>query len=171
MNSIKPVSTPLENHFKLSSNQCPKIDKEVADMAEVPDPSFVGCLMYAMVRTSPDLARVVSQVSKSMSKPGRQHREAVKWIFRYLRGTMGHGIVFGNQQVDHLVVGYVDSDYVGDLNNRRLTTGYVFTISGGPVCWKLTIQSIVALSTTEVECMAVVEVAKEALWLSYLFSK
>jgi len=134
MSSAKPVSTPLANHFKLSSNQCPKTDKEVADMAEVPYASVVGCLMYAMVCTRPDLAHVVSQVSKYMSKSGRQHWEAVKWIFRYLRCTVRHDIVFGNQQGDHLIVGYVDSNYAGDLDNRRSTTGYVFTISGGPVC-------------------------------------
>jgi len=75
MSSVKPVSTPLANHFKLSSNQCPKTDKEVA---EVPYASVVGCLMYAMVCTRPDLAHVVSQVSKYMSKPDRQHWEAVK---------------------------------------------------------------------------------------------
>jgi len=97
MSNAKPMSTPLANHFKLSSNQCPKTHKEVADMAEVPYASVVGCLMYAMVCTRPDLAHAVSQVSKYMSKPGRQHWEAVKWIFRYLRGTVGHGIVFGNQ--------------------------------------------------------------------------
>jgi len=90
--------------------------------------------MYAMVCTHPDLAHVVSQVSKYMSKLGRQHWEAVKWIFRYLRGTVGHGIVFGNQQGDPLIIGYVDSDYAGDLDNRRSTTGYVFTINGGLVC-------------------------------------
>jgi len=96
MSNAKPVSTPLANHFKLSSNQCPKTDKEVEDMAEVPYASAVGYLMYAMVCTRPDLAYAVSQVSKYMSKPGRQHWEAVKWIFRYLRGTVGHDIVFGN---------------------------------------------------------------------------
>jgi len=96
MSNAKPVSTPLANHFKLSSNQCPKTDKEVVDMAEVPYASAVGYLMYAMVCTRPDLAYAVSQVSKYMSKPGRQHWEAVKWIFRYLRGTVGHDIVFGN---------------------------------------------------------------------------
>jgi len=73
MSNTKPVSTPLANHFKLSSNQCPNTDKEVADMAEVPYASVVGCLMYAMVCTRPDLAHAVSQVSKYMSKPGRQH--------------------------------------------------------------------------------------------------
>jgi len=93
---------------------------------------LVGCLMYAMVCACPDLAHVVS---KYMSKPGRQHWEAVKWIFKYY----GHGIVFGNQQGDPLVVAYVNSDYAGDLDNRRSIIGYVFTISGGPVCLKSTI--------------------------------
>ena len=90
-----------------------------------------------------------------MSKPGRQHWKAVKWIFRYLKGTVGHGIIFGSQYDDPLVVGYMDLDYTGDLDDRRSTTGYVFTLSGGPICWKSTVQSIVALSTTEAEYMVV----------------
>ncbi|KAE8686551.1 cytochrome P450 71A9-like [Hibiscus syriacus] len=168
MSSAKPVSTPLANHFKLSSEQCPKTDKEAEDMAKVPYSNAVGCLMYAMVCTRPDLAHAVSQVCKYMSKPGKQHWEAVKWIFRYLKGTVGHGIVFGSQRDNPLVVGYVDSDYAGDLDNRRSTTGYVFTLGGGPICWKSTVQSIVALSTTEAEYMAAAEAAKEALWLTGL---
>ncbi|KAL0460526.1 UNVERIFIED_CONTAM: Retrovirus-related Pol polyprotein from transposon TNT 1-94 [Sesamum latifolium] len=68
MSKTKPVSTPLANHFKLSSEQCPKIDREIEDMAKVPYASAVGCLMYAMVCTRPDLAHAVSQVCKYMSK-------------------------------------------------------------------------------------------------------
>ncbi|KAL0349828.1 UNVERIFIED_CONTAM: Retrovirus-related Pol polyprotein from transposon TNT 1-94 [Sesamum radiatum] len=86
----------------------------------------------------------------------------------YLKGTVGHGIVFGSQQNDPLVVRYVDSDYAGDLEDRRSTTRYVFTLGGGPICWKSIVQSIVALSTTEAEYMAVAEAAKEALWFSGL---
>ncbi|KAE8658140.1 Retrovirus-related Pol polyprotein from transposon TNT 1-94 [Hibiscus syriacus] len=168
MSSAKPVSTPLANHFKLSSEQCPKTDKEAEDMAKVPYSNAVGCLMYAMVCTRPDLAHVVSQVCKYMSKPGKQHWEAAKWIFRYLKGTVGHGIVFGSQRDNPLVVGYVDSDYAGDLDNRRSTTGYVFTLGGGPICCKSIVQSVVALSTTEAEYMAAAEAAKEALWLTGL---
>ncbi|KAL4292152.1 hypothetical protein GQ457_14G024210 [Hibiscus cannabinus] len=70
MSNAKPVSTPLANHFKLSSELCPKTDKEC------------------------------------------------------------------------------------DLDDRRSTTGYVFTLGGGPICWKSTVQPIVALSTTEAEYMA-----------------
>ncbi|KAE8672700.1 putative ribonuclease H protein [Hibiscus syriacus] len=168
MSSAKPVSTPLANHFKLSLEQCPKTDKEAEDMAKVSYSNAVGCLMYAMVCTRPDLAHVVSQVCKYMSKPGKQYWEAVKWIFRYLKGTVGHGMVFGSQRDNPLVVGYVDSDYAGDLDNRRSTTGYVFTLGGGPICWKSTVQSVVALSATEVEYMEAAEAAKEVLWLTGL---
>ncbi|KAL0285044.1 UNVERIFIED_CONTAM: Retrovirus-related Pol polyprotein from transposon TNT 1-94 [Sesamum angustifolium] len=123
MSKAKPVSTPLANHFKLSMEQCHKTDREVEDMAKVPYASAVGCLMYAMVCTHPDSAHAVSQVYKYMSKPGRYHWEAVKWIFRYLKGTVRHGAIFGSQQNDPLVVGYVDSDYARDLDDRRSTTG------------------------------------------------
>jgi hypothetical protein len=128
----------------------------------------VGCLMYAMVCTRIDLAHAMSVVSKYMANPGKQHWDAVKWIFRYLKGTTDYGINFVRQKSDLSVVGYVDVDYAGDLDDRRSTIGYVFTLTGGPICWKFMIQSMVAMSTTEVEYMAAAEVAKEALWLTGL---
>ena len=52
-------------------------------------------------------------------------------------------------------MGYVNEDYVRDLDNRRSTTGYVFNLGGEPICWKSIVQSLVALSTIELEYMAV----------------
>jgi hypothetical protein len=168
MENAKPVSTLLANHFRLSISQCPKTVEETEDMSKVSYASAVGCLMYAMVCTRPDLAHVVSVVSKYMANPGKQHWDAVNWIFIYLKGTTDYDITFVRQKSDLSVVGYVDADYVGDLDDRRSTTGYVFTLTGGPICWKSMIQSTVAMSTTEAEYMAVAEAAKEALWLTGL---
>ena len=53
--NAKPVSTPLENHFRLSTTQCPKTNDDVHDMPKVSYASAMGCLMYAMVCTIPDL--------------------------------------------------------------------------------------------------------------------
>ena len=63
---------------------------------------------------------------------------------------------------------YVDSDYIADLDKRRSTTEYVFTLSQVPVSWRYTLQSTVALSTVEAEYMALTEVVKEAIWLQDL---
>ena len=66
------------------------------------------------------------------------------------------------------MVGYVDSDCAGNIDDRRSTTGYVFTLFGGLVCWRSTLQSLVATSTTKVEYMAVAKATKKALWLKRL---
>ena len=63
-------------------------------MSKGPYASAVGCLMYAMVCTRPDLAQGVSVVRKYLANLGKQHWDAVKWIFIYLRGTTNYGIMF-----------------------------------------------------------------------------
>ncbi|XP_059436736.1 glutamate receptor 2.1-like [Corylus avellana] len=55
-----------------------------------------------------------------------------------------------------------------NLDDRRSTTGYVFTLAGGPICWRSMIQSTVAMSTTEAEYIVVAKAAKKALWLTRL---
>jgi hypothetical protein len=72
---------------------------------------------------------------------------------------------FVKQKNDLLVVGYVDADYARDFDDRRSTMGYVFTLARGPICWRSMIQSTIAMSAIEVEYMAAVEAANEALWL------
>ncbi|RVW69880.1 Retrovirus-related Pol polyprotein from transposon TNT 1-94 [Vitis vinifera] len=59
--------------------------------------------------------------------------------------------------------GFVDVDYAGNIDTRKSLTGYVFTVFGGAVSWKANLQSVVALSTTEVEYMAMIEAVKEAI--------
>ena len=73
--------------------------------------------------------------------------------------------MFSRQQNVPSIVGYVYAGYAKDLDNRRSTTGYVFTLGEGPICWKSMVQSLVALSTTKSEHMAIAKDAKEAMWL------
>ena len=56
-------------------------------MSKVPYTSTIGSLMYAMVCTRPDIAHAVGVMSRFMSRPRKQHWEAVKWILRYLKGS------------------------------------------------------------------------------------
>ena len=76
--------------------------------------------------------------------------------------------MFDSQQGDLSIAGYVDCDYVGDLDDRKSTTWYVFTLVSGFVCSKSIIQSLVAMSTTEVEYMAVTKASNGVVWLAGL---
>ena len=169
MHDAKSVSTPLASHFRLSAAQSPTSKEEENYMARVPYSRAVGSIMYAMVCTRPDISQAVSVVSRYMANPGKEHWQAVKWILRYLKGTLNTCLEFGRN--DNTLVGFVDSDYAGDLDKRRSLTGYVFCIGGCAISWKATLQHVVALSTTEAEYMAVTEAIKETLWLRGLFGE
>ncbi|KAE8706446.1 hypothetical protein F3Y22_tig00110393pilonHSYRG00191 [Hibiscus syriacus] len=98
----------------------------------------VGSLMYVMVCTRPDISQAVGVVSRYMHDPGEGHWKAVKWILGYLQQTVDVGLVFEQDE----------------------------TLA--PLSCKSTLQSTVALSTTEAEYMAVSEAVKEAIWLNGL---
>ena len=82
MNEAKQVSTPLGSHFRLSKEQSPKTKEEMDHMSKVSYASTIGSLIYAMVCTMSGIAHAVEVVSRYMSRPGKQHWEAVKWILR-----------------------------------------------------------------------------------------
>ncbi|GJQ92982.1 retrovirus-related pol polyprotein from transposon TNT 1-94 [Tanacetum coccineum] len=167
MSSAKSVNTPSSANFRLSTTCAPQNEAEIEYMSRIPYASAVGSLMYAMVCTRPDIAHAMSVVSRYMAHPGKEHWNAVKRIFRYLKGTSDVGLIYGGDR-EYLVAGYSDSDYAADLDARRSLTGYVFTIGNSVVSWKATLQPSVALSTTEAEYMALTEAAKEGIWLKGL---
>ena len=69
------------------------------------------------------------------------------------------------------VKGYVDSNFAGDLNKRKSTTGYVFTLADGAISWVSKLQTVVALSTRKVEYMGAAEACKEAIWIKILMEE
>ncbi|GJR70396.1 retrovirus-related pol polyprotein from transposon TNT 1-94 [Tanacetum coccineum] len=129
------VSTPLASQFKISDAMSPKNDTERAYIEKVPYGNVIGSLQCVMICTRPYISYVVGMVSMYMHNPGKGHWQAIKWIFWYTHNTVDVGLVFkhGSSQ---WVVGYCDSDYAGDLDKQRSTTGYVFTLAKAPISWK-----------------------------------
>ncbi|KAI3677547.1 hypothetical protein L6452_36813 [Arctium lappa] len=151
-------------------NDCPVDDIGKAEMAKILYASAVGSLMYAMVCTRPDLAHFVGVISRFLSNLGKSHWNVVKTVFRYLKGTETHGLIYGMQN-NCDILSYCDSDYAGDRVSWKSTSGYVFTLGGTYVSWRSRLQSVVALSTTEAKLIAAVESAKEEVHLHELFSR
>ena len=98
MMDSKPVMTPLGAQFRLSDDMSPTSDAEKLQMVEISYSRAVGSLMYAMVCTRADIAYAVSVVSKFMSNPSKLHCDAVKWVIRYLKGTLDHGMMYGKSR-------------------------------------------------------------------------
>jgi transposase InsO family protein len=94
----------------------------------------VGSLMYLTV-TRPDLMFGVSLISRFMSRPTMAHWLAAKRILRYLKGTINLGMFYRKQENNLKLVAFTDSDYAGDLDDRRSTSGFVFKLGAGAISW------------------------------------
>ncbi|GMI90543.1 cysteine-rich RLK (RECEPTOR-like protein kinase) 8 [Hibiscus trionum] len=124
---------------------------------------IVESLRY-LTTTRPDVMYVVGLVSRYMEKPTELHLGAVKRILRYIKGTSNLGILYKKGGIGELV-GYTDSDYARDQDDRRSTSGYAFLFGDSVVAWSSKKQPIVTLSTTEAEFVAAAACACQAVWM------
>ena len=159
---------PTRHGITFSKQQCPQTPQEEEDMRRIPYASAVGSLMYAMLCTRPDICYAVGVVSRFQSNPGPDHWVAVKHILKYLKRTRDYMLVYSRGNLD--LLGYTDSDFQGDKDSRKSTSGSVFTLGGAAVVWRSIKQSSIADSTMEAEYIAASEAAKEAVWLKNFLS-
>ncbi|MBV8801912.1 MAG: hypothetical protein JO131_02910, partial [Gammaproteobacteria bacterium] len=143
MEDCNPVATPVECGTKLT---------KIGEGTSV-DPthyrSLIGSLRY-LTCTRPDILYGVGLISRYMEKPDSTHLKAAKRILRYIRGTISYGLVYSFSN-DFKLCGYSDSDWGGDINDRKSTTGFVFFIRDSAFTWLSKKQPIVTLSTCEAE--------------------
>ncbi|GAA0153908.1 transmembrane signal receptor [Lithospermum erythrorhizon] len=131
---------------------------------------IVGSLMY-LTTTRPDLMFATSLISRYMSMPTEMHMKIAKKILRYLKGSNKFGILYKRSESGGVLVAYTDSDYAGDLNDRKSTSGYVFKFSSGAVAWTSKKQPIVSLSTTEAEFIAAAVCTCQAIWMQRILKE
>ncbi|XP_019433431.1 PREDICTED: uncharacterized protein LOC109340250 [Lupinus angustifolius] len=110
----------------------------------------VGSFMYLNV-TRPDLMYGVSLISRFVSSPTMSHWLAAK---RILKGTTNLEILYKKRENNLRFTAFTDNDYVGDLDDQKSTSGFVFMMGYAVVSWSSKKQSVVTLSTTEVEYIA-----------------
>ncbi|KAM1030863.1 hypothetical protein PS2_034423 [Malus domestica] len=127
---------------------------------------LVGKLIHLTI-TRPDIAYSVSITSQFMHSPMMEHFNLVKRILRYLKGSVGHGIIMKKSTQ---ITGYCDADWAGNSIDCRSTTGYCTFVGGNLVTWKSKKQAVVARSSAEAEYRAMTSTACELIWLKGLLS-
>lgn len=157
LEDCKETQTPLALNEKIS----------ITDGVLLENPSvfrsIVGSLLY-LTDTRPDLMFPTSFLSRYMSSPTNVHFGVGKRILRYLKGTKNQGIwYFKNKEV--ILKGFCDSDWAGCTDDMKSTSGYVFSLGSGAVCWNSKKQQVVAQSTAEAEYIAACAAANQAIWM------
>ncbi|GAB2282271.1 hypothetical protein Dimus_039531 [Dionaea muscipula] len=177
MEHCKAVSTPMAVGSKLSRVGNGKaVDSAVYR-------SMVGSLRYVTC-TRPDVLYAVGVICRFMEKPSEDHLAACKRIFRYLKGTLNYGLWYTSFSSSSAVassfsspapvateialVGYSDSDWGGDVDCKRSTTGFLFCYGNTAFTWVSKLQPIVTLSSSESEYVAAASCVSHCLWLRQL---
>ncbi|CAI7809837.1 unnamed protein product, partial [Closterium sp. NIES-54] len=161
-----PQSTPLSTRHSLSA-----LPSDESVEPSGPYPELVGCLMYLMTCTRPDLAYPLSILAR-YDAPGRhrpEHMAAAKRVLRYLCSTSGLGLVLGGRS-PVVLTGHADASWVDDLATQRSSQGYTFSLGSGSVSWRSTRSSSVLSSSCEAEIYAGAMAAQELRWLTYLLT-
>lgn len=155
MSECNPAITPLDPNQKLDKEMSPKTQQEVAGMEKVPYREALGALMFLNQGTRPDIASAITSLGRFVMNPGKVHWNALKRVFRYLKGTKKYTLTYYSSHKNPTLTGYSDADWAENLDTRRFTTGYVFTLQGGAISWSSKRQATVVLSTTEAEYLAI----------------
>jgi hypothetical protein len=132
--------------------------------------SVIGKMNFLEKSTRPDLAYVVLQCARLMSAPTEEHANAVKHIGRYLLSTTDQGIIM-HPNADGVTC-YSDADFAGiwhqtsasdDSNTARSLSGTLVKYANCPLTWGSRLQTEIALSSTEIEYIALSQSLREIL--------
>ncbi|KAH9110032.1 hypothetical protein AeMF1_015050 [Aphanomyces euteiches] len=160
LDKAHPTDTPLKEaplKEDASFENAPKDDDFHSQYRQA-----IGCLMYLMIGTRPDLAYAVQALSRHLNNPGKSHWESAKRVMRYVAGTLNYGLIYTGTSLT--LTAYSDSDYASDPTTRRSITGYCTFVGGNLVSWCSNSQLVVATSTTEAEYIALAQATREVLF-------
>ncbi|CAI7763602.1 unnamed protein product [Closterium sp. NIES-54] len=161
-----PQATPLSTRHSLSA-----LPSDESVEPSGPYPELVGCLMYLMTCTRPDLAYPLSILAHYVA-PGRhrpEHMAAAKRVLRYLCSTSGLGLVLGGRR-PVVLTGHADASWADDQATQRSSQGYTFSLGSGSVSWRSTLSSSFLGSSCEAGIYAGAMAAQELRWLTYLLT-
>ena len=131
--------------------------------------ALIGCLLYVVI-TRPDVATIISQLSRYLQAPQEAHYRAALRVLRFLLSTKTKSLYY----FDHCLVielellAYSDSTWNSNPDNSRSRSGYAIFFNGCFIAWKSTLQKLVTLSSCEAEYVALNLAAREVIWLRRL---
>ena len=166
MADCMPKYTPLPPGVVLSQMQTPSTNKEHTYMQDKPYREALGLLVYAQVRTCPDIAYTITLLSRFASNPGRAHWLALLHVMQYIKATLHYKLWYGGDGYNNYIPqGFYDSYFAADIDTRKSISGGVYLQAGGPTCRSTKFQDTVSTSTTKSEYIVLGKAGKQMLWM------
>ena len=167
-NLVKKFELENAKHLRTPMGSSQKMSRE--DVGEDVDNtlyrSMIGSLLY-LTASRPDIMYSVCVCARYQANPKITHLKAVKRIIRYVAGTCDLGIWYTKDTNTNLV-GFSDSDWAGDVDDRKSTSGGCFYLGNNLVSWFSRKQNYVSLSTTESEYVAAGNCCGQLLWMKQM---
>ncbi|GJW44743.1 retrovirus-related pol polyprotein from transposon TNT 1-94 [Tanacetum coccineum] len=153
----KPIKTPMSTETKLTR------DEEGESVDNTKYRGMIGSLLY-LTASRPDIMFSVCLCARFQEDPKTSHLEAVKRIFRYIKGTTHLGLWYPKGSGIETIV-YADSDHAGDYVDRKSTSGVCTFMGCCLTSWFSKKQTALAISTTEAEYVSAGKACQQALWM------
>ena len=161
-NLDKKYNTPMEREFKITKNDFNEMTEAQRKYAgKFPYQNVIGALLYLAINTRPDLSYPVGVLARHCVSTSFKACQAVVRVLTYLRCTPQIGIEYSGDKLN--LHAFSDSDWAGDLDSRKSTTGYVLLAAGGPIAWSSKLQPTIAASSMEAEYMAAFNAIQECV--------
>lgn len=103
-------------------------DEEGEEVKVINYRSVVFALRY-LTHTRPDISFGLGLVRRFKERPTIQHMKAIKHILRYVKVTMGRGLVYTRDSKETIITRYTNSDHARDVNNGRITCGMAYYLN------------------------------------------
>ncbi|GJT91352.1 zinc finger, CCHC-type containing protein [Tanacetum coccineum] len=129
-------------------------------MKAVSQLEVIGCLMYAITCTRPNIAFLVGKLSRYTSNPSTQHWQAIQWVLKYLKKIMNYSLPY--ICYPYVLELYTDVSCINNTKDNSSTSGWVFLLNGGAISWVSKKQTCITSSIMESQFMALVVAGKEA---------
>ncbi|XP_074293075.1 secreted RxLR effector protein 161-like [Silene latifolia] len=159
MEIVLQLTLPIDSSVKLMPNKGEAISQ--LEYSQV-----IGCLIYAMRSTRPDIAFSVGKLSRHTSNPSLEHWVAVKCVLRYLKQTVDYGLNYVG--FPSVLEGYSDASWITNIEDHSSTSGWVFLLGGGAISWASKKKTCIKSLTMESKFIALPAAGKEAEWLRNL---
>lgn len=165
MTQSKFAEIPMQSKLQL------KIDDNVTDV-NLPYRELIGCLMYIMLGSRPDLCYCVTYFSQFQNNYSQEHWKHLKQVLRYLNQTKDYGLKFTKSYNSEITLkSYVDADFANNVIDRKSISGFVIKLNNNVIFWKTKKQNVVTLSSAESEYVALSLCITENLYLGQMLSE